>query len=252
MSAISTRSASPILPQVPTHLHSQAQPPLRAVNHTGHSLPNHPSQTNSAIPTSRARKTNRKSPIPSQSPKGTPQITITSNDSLRYPNENGLGISLPHLQVHAETLPAVPPRAPCAPSQAVNDALEDKPHDLPSRLEKKIWQFNRSNNLGKRWLMEIISWLISALCTGAILIMVAVFDHRPLASWDSVISLNTFISILSKVAISAMLFPVAESLGQLKWGWFRDGSRKLWDFEIFDNASRGPWGSFLLIIRTRW
>ena len=25
----------------------------------------------------------------------------------------------------------------------------------------------------------------------------------------------------------------------------------MWDFEIFDNASRGPWGSFLLLIRTK-
>jgi hypothetical protein len=57
---------------------------------------------------------------------------------------------------------------------------------------------------------------------------------------------------LSKVASAALLLPVSEALGQLKWSWFQGGkSQKMWDFEIFDNASRGPWGSLLLLVRTR-
>jgi hypothetical protein len=39
-----------------------------------------------------------------------------------------------------------------------------------------------------------------------------------------------------------------KGISQLKWSWFsRD--RPLIDFEQFDLASRGPWGSFLLVLR---
>jgi hypothetical protein len=65
------------------------------------------------------------------------------------------------------------------------------------------------------------------------------------------LTLNAFISILSKMAGAALLLPVSEALGQLKWSWFLEHSKQTWDFEIFDNASRGPWGSMLLLIRTK-
>jgi hypothetical protein len=37
----------------------------------------------------------------------------------------------------------------------------------------------------------------------------------------------------------------------LKWSWFQGRSKKMWDFELFDNASRGPWGSLMLLVRTK-
>ncbi|KAH7350468.1 hypothetical protein BKA66DRAFT_599733 [Pyrenochaeta sp. MPI-SDFR-AT-0127] len=51
--------------------------------------------------------------------------------------------------------------------------------------------------------------------------------------------LLTFANILGKVASAALIVPTSEALGQLKWNWFYS-SKAMWDFEIFDKASRGP------------
>jgi hypothetical protein len=97
--------------------------------------------------------------------------------------------------------------------------------------------------------------LISAICMGAIIAVLVVLRDQPLAKWPFTsmgLTLNAFVSILSRIAGAALLLPVAEALGQLKWSWFIKGdSKKMWDFEMFDNASRGPWGSLLLLIHTK-
>jgi hypothetical protein len=62
----------------------------------------------------------------------------------------------------------------------------------------------------------------------------------------------TFITVLSKVASGALILPISEAIGQLKWSWFSGkDSKDAFDFEIFDKASRGAWGSFLLLVRTK-
>jgi hypothetical protein len=47
----------------------------------------------------------------------------------------------------------------------------------------------------------------------------------------------TYTNVLSKVASAALIVPTSEALGQLKWNWFHE-SKAMWDFEIFDKASR--------------
>ncbi|VUC26724.1 unnamed protein product [Clonostachys rosea] len=44
---------------------------------------------------------------------------------------------------------------------------------------------------------------------------------------------------------------LAEAISQLKWNWFASHPRPLHDMYHFDQASRGPWGSFLLLIKAR-
>lgn len=57
---------------------------------------------------------------------------------------------------------------------------------------------------------------------------------------------------MSKVASAALILPISEAIGQLKWAWFGGSkSKEMIDFEIFDKASRGAWGSFLLLFRTK-
>jgi hypothetical protein len=63
--------------------------------------------------------------------------------------------------------------------------------------------------------------------------------------------LLTISSILGKVASAALIVPTSEALGQLKWHWFQESSKAMWDFEIFDKASRGAWGAALLLFRTK-
>jgi hypothetical protein len=59
------------------------------------------------------------------------------------------------------------------------------------------------------------------------------------------------VAFLSVVAKSALLYPIAECIGQLKWEHFQKQKRPLSHMEALDSASRGPWGSFLLLWKTR-
>lgn len=124
--------------------------------------------------------------------------------------------------------------------------------NLAQRIEQKLWNYSNSRNVVKKWLIEIISWLLSALCMAGIIIMLLAYKNKRIPSWPLGLTLNAYVSVLSKVASASLLLPVSEALGQLKWSWFQeDKSKKMWDFELFDSASRGPWGSFLLLLRTK-
>lgn len=119
--------------------------------------------------------------------------------------------------------------------------------DFTQRIERKLAKYNASDNVFKRWLFEIISWLVSALCMIAImLIYVRVKDH-PISEQGSFL---TWTNVLGKISSAALIVPTSEALGQLKWSWFHN-SKAMWDFEIFDKASRGPWGAVMLLYRTK-
>ena len=47
------------------------------------------------------------------------------------------------------------------------------------------------------------------------------------------------------------MIPVIECISQLKWLWFVDRYRILADFDVFDRASRGSWGSLQLLTLLR-
>ncbi|KAL7770150.1 hypothetical protein CFE70_000083 [Pyrenophora teres f. teres 0-1] len=150
--------------------------------------------------------------------------------------------------------PPKPPSIRIQPPTFENEKA-DPSANIAQRIEEKLWSYNSSGNVIERWLLEIVSWLISAVCMGAIIAVLVVLKDKPSSKWPFTnlgITLNAFVSVLSRVAGAALLLPVAEALGQLKWSWFiRGDSKKMWDFEMFDNASRGPWGAFLLLIHTK-
>ena len=123
---------------------------------------------------------------------------------------------------------------------------------LAGRLEQRLWKYSASKNVMKRWMIEIISWCVSAVCMAGIVVTLFIYKNKPIPNWPLGITLNAYISVLAKIASAGLLLPVSEALGQLKWSWFNKGhSQKMWDFELFDNASRGPWGSLLLLVRTK-
>ena len=102
------------------------------------------------------------------------------------------------------------------------------------------------------WKYELLSMVVSV---GALLSIVAVlfaFDGKPMTRWKAIAQPNTVVSALSTLAKSSMLMVVGQALGQLKWQHFESRPRSLIDFEIFDSASRGPWGALELLCRIRW
>ena len=102
------------------------------------------------------------------------------------------------------------------------------------------------------WKYELLSMVVSVgalLATGAVLFA---FDGKPMTHWKAIAQPSTVVSALSTLAKSSMLMVVGQALGQLKWQHFGSRPRRLIDFEIFDSASRGPWGALELLCRIRW
>jgi len=120
------------------------------------------------------------------------------------------------------------------------------PLDLTQRIEKKLAEYNASQNVFKRWVFEISSWCVSLFCMAAVVGIYVHLKDEPLRNGN----LLPWANALGKIASAALIVPTSEALGQLKWNWFHD-SNAMWDFEIFDKASRGPWGAMMLLFRTR-
>ncbi|KAF2011398.1 hypothetical protein BU24DRAFT_426476 [Aaosphaeria arxii CBS 175.79] len=114
-------------------------------------------------------------------------------------------------------------------------------------IEERIWRYTSTGSIVRRWTLEILSWSISAACMCAIIVILILLENKPVPKWPLAQTFN----MLSRVASAALILPVSEALGQLKWNWFKEKSKEVWDFEIFDNASRGPLGSALLLVRTK-
>ncbi|KIW05857.1 uncharacterized protein PV09_03060 [Verruconis gallopava] len=100
------------------------------------------------------------------------------------------------------------------------------------------------------WLLEIVSWIFGTMCLSTVIGVLLLTDSREIPQWPLGLTINGFLSVFSACAKAALILPTAECLGQLKWNWFKGGPRSMIDFEILDTASRGPWGSLLLLLRS--
>ncbi|KAL5414682.1 hypothetical protein PMIN04_008912 [Paraphaeosphaeria minitans] len=174
--------------------------------------------------------------------------TATDIEDIDWGRKSHIGLGIPDA-------PFRPDNSPITPGTLENTVGGDNQQgasNLAQRIEQRLWNYTASRNVVKRWMIEIISWLLSAACMAGIIVMLLVYKGRPIPRWPLSLTLNAYISVLAKISSAALLLPVSESLGQLKWSWFQgDSSKKMWDFELFDSASRGPWGSFLLLVRTK-
>lgn len=101
------------------------------------------------------------------------------------------------------------------------------------------------------WAFELFSWTLSAACLVWIFLVLYFRQDKSLPSWPFAITINALISVLSAIMKSSLLLPVEVAIGQLKWNWFRRRDRPLIDFETYDSATRGPWGSVFLLLRDK-
>lgn len=145
----------------------------------------------------------------------------------------------------------------------------------PAKLSRQnSWRAFPNNRLwtlvDEWWLWELLSWSFAALCMIAMVVLLGIYRGRTIPDWPLGLTINAYISILGAFIKAALLLPTAvssltiisvflqlicstlqEALGQLKFNWFAVSSRNVSDFQAFDEASRGPWGSLVLILRTK-
>lgn len=159
--------------------------------------------------------------------------------------QNRLGLGIPEAPFKPDISPITPGTAEKAGKARREDSqLSDESTSGPlgasnfaQRIEQKLWKYSASRNVVKRWLMEIISWIVSACCMTGIIVVLYFYQHQPLPRWPFGLTLNAYISVLAKISSAALLLPVSEALGQLKWNWFQASkdeskqSKKMWDFE---------------------
>jgi Protein of unknown function (DUF3176) len=105
--------------------------------------------------------------------------------------------------------------------------------------------------LPQGWALEYLSCLISLAAFMSMIVVLHQYDQKKLPSWPLGITINTLIAFLTAVSQSTFVFPVVQGLSQMKWTWFMAKDRPLEDFERYDNASRGSWGSVLLLFSTK-
>lgn len=128
-------------------------------------------------------------------------------------------------------------------SVPVTNSLPSK--EKPSRISQWIcdWVTNW-------WGAEIICWGIAVLALLAIVVLLESHKDQPVPEWHFHITINSLISIFATASEMAMMMPVVECISQLKWLWFVR-KEKLADFQAFDDASRGPTGSLILLGKLR-
>ncbi|KAI0430193.1 hypothetical protein F5Y09DRAFT_356272 [Xylaria sp. FL1042] len=155
---------------------------------------------------------------------------------------------------------------PMCPEEArVGGALHPEQHDEThvivvseptentgnSRLSSDIPQQPKPKIKGPAswwWWWEIGAAILSITSLILLFILLSKSDGRQLQSWPLPIQPNSLIAVLTTVAKTSMMVPVASCLSQLKWRHFISRPRPLDQFQVMDDASRGPWGSFILLI----
>lgn len=99
---------------------------------------------------------------------------------------------------------------------------------------------------------SFIWWLEATCCFLAIGGLVGIaatvgsLDNRPLPNWPYYLSINTFIAAFSVLVKASGGLVLAEGISHIKWTNLRR-PQTLHSFEIHDKASRGPWGSVILL-----
>ena len=99
------------------------------------------------------------------------------------------------------------------------------------------------------WILESAALVLALLCLVAIFVLTGVLANKPLHTWHSYFGINTILSGLGTVMKGGVMLSTATALGQLNWIWFDHQNHPLQDFNIHDEASRGPIGAAKLLCR---
>jgi hypothetical protein len=142
----------------------------------------------------------------------------------------------------------LPSPSPKIPGYSVVQQHDANYSDEPKTIITKKSRKDRFVRFG--WYWEIGAILAGIISTAAIVTVLAQIDGKPLSSWTYTIQPASLVAIFSTIAKSSLLVPVAVCLSQLKWSYF-EKPRELGHMQVFDDASRGPWGAAVLLWKTK-
>lgn len=124
------------------------------------------------------------------------------------------------------------------------------PHITKKRQRMRLMK--RCSHLATDWwLWELCATMTSLISFLAIILILRLHEGRPLPDRPFSITINSLVSIFATIMKAAMLVPIAEGISQSKWLWFQQ-HHALQDIEIYDRASRGPWGALKMVFNIKW
>lgn len=101
---------------------------------------------------------------------------------------------------------------------------------------------------GFNWYWEYTALGVCILAMSALLAFLGYIDNKRLSLWIVAIPPTAVVSILAAVARAPLGYAISSCLAQAKWNLFKKRPDSLVIFDRLDEASRGPWGSFWLIV----
>ena len=130
----------------------------------------------------------------------------------------------------------------------VNDddqKLVSRPYERSPFLLKNLW-----------WLLEPVAALLSLLTLVILVVVLQYFDRQLQKPWRYGITPNAVIAGLTTIIRTSLGVCVTAALSQSGWNWYArlngekiGRGKKIEDFGLFDEASRGSWGSAKLLWR---
>lgn len=114
---------------------------------------------------------------------------------------------------------------------------------VEGREKRRIWRY---------WSFSFFALSIASALLISIIVILVKYDGQQLPHWPFSININTLVALLSTIYRASIVVVLADIIGQAKWAWFREKPRPLKQLQIYDDASRGVWGSFRLIQALRF
>lgn len=189
------------------------------------------------------------SPQSSRPSSASSRISINNASTSISPVQSaGLTASAPATQ-QAQPTQLAQPISPSRPTLAWNPTsgqLQNLPK--PPGKQGLVTILRRIFRLS--WWWEAGGVALSVIFTCLIAAILISTDDKSLASWSLSIQPNSLIAVFSTLAKTALLVPVTECISQLKWNHF-ENPKRLSQLQVFDDASRGPWGALILLLKAR-
>jgi hypothetical protein len=101
------------------------------------------------------------------------------------------------------------------------------------------------------WWWEIGALVLCLLSLALLLLLLASLHMSPFENWTLPILPNTLIGIFTTLLKTTMMVPIATCLSQLKWSHYFNHAQPLNHLQLYEEASRGPWGSAMILFFLR-
>lgn len=101
------------------------------------------------------------------------------------------------------------------------------------------------------WFYEILALSLAMASFVTLVVVLSRYDGKPTPAWRFGMTINVFASLVSVTFRISIMLPVEQCISQATWISLSQGPRPLDEVIYYDEASRGPLRSLLLIFRLR-